>query len=241
MNKLFSITAFLAFFLLFSAGDANAQKELTEGTIIMELTEIESDDPAMGAQLSMLKGSSNSIYFDKNQTLTKMDMMGGMVEMAILADNKTREGFMLFNMDMMGKKVKINITEEDVAKQKADAKTNNMTVTYDKTDTKKIAGYNCYKATISSPDMQGATVVAYVTKEITIKADVIQGVSSDIVDGFPLEYSIGAQGMSMVYTTTDIKDSVDKSVFTIDTAGYEEQSMEEFQKSMGAMGGGMGF
>ena len=51
---------------------------------------------------------------------------------------------------------------------------------------------------------------------------------------------MGAQGISMVYTTVEIKTEIDKSVFEINTDGYEEQTMEEFTKTMGAMGG-MGF
>jgi len=88
--------------------------------------------------------------------------------------------------------------------------------------------------------MQGAEIIAYVTTELSITADIIQGVSGDLIEGFPLEYQIGAPGMSMVYTTIEIKKEVKASDFELDTSGYKSQTMEEFQKEMGAMGG-MGF
>lgn len=240
MNKFFSLVAVCAL-VLFSAFNAQAQKELSQGLIKMELTDVKSEDAAMAAQLGMLKGSTNEVYFNKSNVLTKIDMMGGMMQMNILVDPKTRAGFMLFDMEMMGKKLKVNITEEDAKKQKEASKNNEFKVTYDKADTKVVAGYKCHKAVITSPAMNGASITAYVTEDIKIKADVIQGISSDVLKGFPLEYNVGAKGMSMVYTTVEIKDTVDPSVFELKTAGYEEQSMEEFQKTMGAMGGGMGF
>ncbi len=235
MNKLLSLTALIA--VLFTT-NIFAQ-DLSSGVIIQELTEIKSDDPNMAAQLSMLKGSTNKVYFNEKQVLSSMDMMGGMMKMSTLTDRETGTGFMLFNMDMLGKKTKVDISADDVKKGKEN--TPDMKVTYDKADTKVIAGYKCYKATISSPMMQGAEIIAYVTEELSITADIIQGVSGDLLSGFPLEYQMGAQGMSMVYTTVEIKKEVNASDFQLNTDGYETQTMEQFQKSMSAMGGGMGF
>lgn len=235
MNKILSLTAMIAVFFV---GNVFAQS-MESGVIVQELTEIKADDPNMASQLSMLKGSINKVFFTNDKVVTKSDMMGGMMKMSTVTMSENKTGFMLFNMEMMGMKYKVNISEEDVETGKENSE--NMTVTYDKSDTKEIAGYKCYKATISSPEMAGAKITAYVTKELNITADIIQGVSGELIDGFPLEYSIGAPGMTMVYTTVEISKEIDKSEMDLNTDGYEEMSMKEFQKKMASMGGGMGF
>jgi GLPGLI family protein len=235
MNKILSLTAMIAVFFV---GNAFAQS-MESGVIVQELTEIKADDPNMASQLSMLKGSINKVFFTNDKVVTKSEMMGGMMKMSTVTMSENKTGFMLFNMEMMGMKYKVNISEEDVETGKENSE--NMTVTYDKSDTKEIAGYKCYKATISSPEMAGAKITAYVTKELNITADIIQGVSGELIDGFPLEYSIGAPGMTMVYTTVEISKEIDKSEMDLNTDGYEEMSMKEFQKKMASMGGGMGF
>jgi hypothetical protein len=189
----------------------------------------------MGAQLGMMKGSTNTTYFNEDNVLTEVDMMGGMMKMKTLTSTKDRTGFLLFDMGMLGLKNKVNITAEDV--NSSEESMDDITVTYDKSDTKEILGYKCHKAIIKSPQMAGAEITVYVTEDITITADIIQGISGDKINGFPLEYSIGGPGMSMVYTTVEIKEAADKSVFDIDTEGYEEMTMEEFQKQMSSMGG----
>lgn len=240
MNKIFSIVTMFVLFLGLTINEAYAQKEFTQGSIKMEVTEVKSDDPSVAAQLDMMKGSTTVVYFDGKKSLTKMDMMGGMMEMAIISDVTTKAGFMLFKIDVLGQKIKIDITEEEAAKRSAESSMSDIKVTYDKSDVKTIAGYKCHKATIKAPQMGDATIIAYVTDAIKFKTDIIQGIDSKFLEGFPLQYEMGAQGVSMVYTATEIKDVVDPEVFNIKTAGYETQTMEEFQQTMGALGG-MGF
>ncbi len=234
MNKILSILALIA--LTFTT-NINAQS-LKSGKIVQELTEIKADDPTIGMQLEMMKGSTNTTFFTNDKVLTQVDMMGGMMQMKTLTNTADKTGYLLFDLSMLGLKNKVNITADDVVNNKENMA--DVTVTYDKSDTKEILGYTCHKATISSPAMQGAEMTAYVTDQIEITADIIQGISGDQIEGFPLEYSIGAQGMKMVYTTIEINDKIDASVFDVNTSGYEEMTMEEFQKQMSSMGG-MGF
>ena len=44
----------------------------------------------------------------------------------------------------------------------------------------------------------------------------------------------------MVFTALEVKNELDPSVFEINTKGFKEMTMEEFQSAMGQMGG-MGF
>jgi len=106
MNKLLSLTALIA---VFFTTNIFAQ-DLKSGVIVQELTEIKTDDPAMASQLGMLKGSSNVVYFNDDKVLSKMDMMGGMMQMSTITNRADGTGFMLFNLDMLGKKSKVEIT-----------------------------------------------------------------------------------------------------------------------------------
>ncbi len=232
---------FLAFSFL-STVAISAQKELKEGMIKFEVTDVKSDDPQMAAQLGMMKGTTNDVYFNQEQSITKMNMMGGMMKMTMLANTKEETGTMLF--DAMGQKYMIPISAEDkkMNKEKTDEAMGDVEFIYDKEDKKNIAGYDCFKVTIKSPKMEGVEMSAYVTPDITAGAEVMQGIDASKLEGFPLEYTVSQGGQfSMVFTALEVKDEVDPEVFNLDTKGFKEMTMEEFQSAMGGMGGGMGF
>ena len=112
---------------------------------------------------------------------------------------------------------------------------------YDKEDTKTIAGYETYKVTIKSPKMEGMQMSAYITPDIKAGAEVMQGIDAGKLEGFPLEYVVSQGGQfSMVFTALEVMDKVDGEVFDLDTKGFKEMTMQEFQDAMGGMGG-MGF
>ena len=58
----------------------NAQKALEKGTIKMEITKVGSDDAQMAQQLEMAKGTSFTIIFKGDESITKTSLMGGMVK-----------------------------------------------------------------------------------------------------------------------------------------------------------------
>jgi len=97
---------------------------------------------------------------------------------------------------------------------------------------KKIAGYKCKKARVK---MEGDTgLELYYTEELPA------GASREFkgLKGFPLEYSVVSGPMTMKLTASTVsQESIDKKLFTVPD-GYEKQTFEEFQKSMGGMMGG---
>ena len=68
----------------------------------------------------------------------------------------------------------------------------------------------------------------------------MQGVEANKLTGFPLEYIINNGMFSMVFSALEVKNEFDMNVFNIDTKGFKEMTMEEFQNAMGGMGG-LGF
>lgn len=222
-----------------SVMSVQAQKNMEKGYIKFEVTDVVSDDQAMAAQLSMMKGTTNDLYFTKEKTLSEMNMMGGMMKVTVLADLVAENATMLF--DAMGQKFMVPMSAEDreAMQEKNTEAMGELEFIHDESDTKKIAGYDCHKVTIKGAT-EGFELVAYVTKDIKSSAEVMQGVEANKLNGFPLEYSINNGMFSMVFSAQEVQDDFDPSVFVLNTKGYKEMTMEEFQNAMGGMGG-MGF
>jgi len=237
------ITTFYFFLFLLIGTSTFAQKEMKEGVINMEITAIDSENEQMAGMMQMMKGSEMSVSFNKDNSLMTMNMMGGMMKTRALTKKDSKE--MVTLIDAMGQKMMNKMSKDEVEKTKKQAKSANMDVTYDKSDTKKILEYTCHKAIIKIPipgqEGQFVEMNAYVTDDIVLSESLMQGVEASQLKGTPLEYtvSMSQQGMafSMTFTTTGIKTSVDKSVFDLNTEGYKEMTLEQMQ----SMGGGMGF
>ena len=228
------------FLLLTPFVAVTAQKTLSEGYVKMEITEVKSDDPQMAMGLEMMKGSVTEIHFMDGKYMTSMTMMGGMVKMNNLVETETKKMDML--MDAMGNKtwVETNLDEAKNSKAAGAQDMEDFKVEYDPTQKKKILDYNAYKATITIPSQPGMKVEGWITEDIKTDANIIQGMQDLKLKGFPLEFSITNPQMTLTFAATDIKESVDQSVFTLNTEGYKKMTMKEFTESMGGMGG-MGF
>ncbi len=237
MKRIFSC---LTLFILFTTSyNLSAQKILDKGSIKMEVTNVSAEDPQMAMGLEMMKGSQTEVFFKNEQYVTHMDMMGGMVKMQVHVEKEKNMMNMLF--DMMGNKTWIESKLDDAQTVQQKEIASKSKIEYDKSNTKEILGYKCYKMTITNPEMEGMTVTGYVTEDIKTKANLIQGFQSLEFAGYTMEFTVGNPQFSMTYTAVEIKDAVDDSKFSFDTKGYKKMTMEEFQKSMAGMGGGFGF
>jgi len=216
-------------------------QDISEGMVKMEITEVDSDDQQIAAQLEMMKGTETNYYFNNDRSLVTANMMGGMITMKNLHDNSNQNMTILF--DVMGQKMMVESTKEDRAEVEEEQKAamEGMEVVYDKEDTKEILGYKCYKASIEGGEDMPMTFTMYVSPDIKASNKLIQGLQGFDIEGFPLEFVMDMGQMSMTYTTTELKTEIDKSVFDVNTDGYKKMTFEEFQEQMGAMGGGLGF
>ncbi len=210
--------------------------------IKMEITGVESSNPEAGAMLEMMKGTETEVFHKDGKSLTNINMMGGMVAIKNVID---KEGGMNMYFDMMGNKMHVESTKLEMDKMKAENPNplSDLDISYDKEDTKTIAGHECYKMTVKSkdPDAGGFNIAAYVTEDIQINASVIQGVDISEFAGFPLEYILDMGEAKLVVTTKELKDEIPAGTFNIDADGYTKMSMEEFMESLGGMGAGFGF
>ncbi|MFT4567763.1 MAG: hypothetical protein ACI9FN_002730 [Saprospiraceae bacterium] len=209
----------------------NAQSD--KGTITMEITEISSDNAQMAQVAEMMKGTQTKVYFSGDKSVTQMDMMGGMVKMNMFSE---KGGEFDILMDAMGQKFWVNMPKTEIAQKKAQSP--EMEITYDKSDKKTIAGYECYRMDVVVDGDSEMNIIAYITEELDFEAPVMQGVDMTQFAGFPLEYSMEGGPMQMTITTKEFLATVDEAVFEMNTSGYKKMTMDELQ-SMG--GGGFGF
>lgn len=207
--------------------------QTTEGTITMEITEVSSDNAQMAQVAEMMKGTKTEVYFKGDKSAVRMNMMGGMVKMEMHTE-KDKDFNML--MDAMGQKIWVNTPQNELAQMKAEAP--EMEITFDKSDTKEIAGYQCYRMDVVVDGDTEMNITAYITEDLKIDAPVMQGVDMSKFPGYPLEYSMSGGPMSMTITTQEFLKTVDASVFDYSTDGYQKMSMEDLQ---GMGGGGFGF
>jgi GLPGLI family protein len=221
MKKIFLMTL-AASAVLFSA-PAKAQKKLSEGKITYEISfpgmQI---DPQQAAMLP-----TESITYIKGDKSRSEQKMGMGMSQVVISDSKANSAVIL--MDMMGNKTAIKMTAAEMEKGE---KEKPQVKVLD--ETKEIAGYKCKKAEIT--DSKGNTSQVYFTKDIKGTQGGGKGLFKEL-DGFPMEFELKQQGMSMKFTVTNVSDEkVDDNLFAV-PAGYKEMTLEEFQKSMG--GGGM--
>lgn len=197
-----------------------------EGTIIMGI-EYDNLPAELEAYESMLP-KENVLKVKGNKSRVEMPSMGG--EQIVIMDSDKQEGVILMNL--MGQKIAMKMGPEDF-KAGEEAAKESKTETEITKETKKIAGYNCTKAIITDED--GEEMEVWFTKEIPTVASENKKINGDI-DGFPMQYSMERQGMSMVVTVTKVdKGNISDTEF--DTPeGYQEMTQEDMQGMLNGMG-----
>lgn len=204
--------------------------QLAEGMISYSI-EMSSDDPEAAGMIGMFSGSSMDLYFANDVARTDLSF-GALMSMTTVVNNNTEEVLILMGGMIGNKAVLTNSTEMNVDEEA----TPESTVTLKK-DKRKILGYKCKKAIVTDKD--GNEMEYWYTKSIpTISTEKNSDISK--LPGLPLEYSLDRDGMTMVFTATEVRKSLDsetkseKLSFAI-PEGYEEMTYEEFS----AFGGGM--
>ncbi|NND35082.1 MAG: hypothetical protein HKN76_21025 [Saprospiraceae bacterium] len=211
---------------------------MTQGTITMEITDVQVDNPEMEQMVGAMKGTNQMIQFDQQHQKVTIDMMGGLVKVRTFQDfdKGTSENY----MDMMGQKIKMESQDIEETKKQAKDILGDTKVVYDKSDKKTILGKNCHKASLTV-DVEGQTMKMefYITDEIKVPQAFIQNMGGIELSGTPLQTIMDMGVMKLTYTATDISNEVDPGFFTKPEGDYKQMSAEEL-KQMG-LGGQLGF
>jgi GLPGLI family protein len=218
MKKFIAFTVLIALSII----PAFAQKGF-EGTVKYKIEYEDLPEEMAGFEAMLPKEMAMKIKGNKSRT----EQNTGMGTTVSISDGDN--GTMVTLMDMMGSKVAIKMGEDELKKQKEVAKISTPKIDY-LDETKDIAGYACKKAEIT-PDGSDESVVVYYTNEIQSPK---VGEKYEGLKGFPMQYEMKNQGMTMIMTVTEVnKEKISKSEFTVPDE-YEEMTMEEFQNNMGS-------
>ncbi len=191
--------------------------------------------PSPDAQQQMeatMKSMKIETFATPDKIRSDVNMMGGMVMMSTFS-NPNDDSFVMY-MDMMGQKMKVVPTAEELKKIKDDGEKNSkdMKISEVPGDTKTILGFKCKRYNVSNGEMN---VSMYVTTELKMKANKIQGMEGLKIDGYPMEYTIEAAGTKMTFTAEKYEPTFDDSKMKEPSGKYKEMSFTEFKKQMPGM------
>lgn len=168
---------------------------------------------------SLLGNATMAIYFKNDKSLT--DMVSPVYTMKTLTDSKG----VLTVMESIGQKSFSRKTNEELEKEKTKSNDPQVTITKEK---KKILGYDCTKALVTTKDGKGrsSTVVMWYTDKIRCTA--IAGITNNDVlnklKGTPLQVELDRGPVKSTITAIEISvKPVPESVFVLSTAGYTER------------------
>jgi GLPGLI family protein len=169
---------------------------------------------------STMQGSSIKVYLKGEKTKTMSDM--GMSKTIVFTNRKTPDDPIIL-LEVMGNKYQL---KNDKDKAKKDD--NKPTIKYTD-ETKTVAGYNCHKAEVSitGKDGQTYTTNVYYTEDLPV----YEGGQGQFkgLKGFPLEYSMKQQGMTVSMSATKVdKETLSDDTFTV-PSGYKLMTSEEMQ------------
>jgi hypothetical protein len=216
---------FLLFLVLTIYSLLSVKAQQFEGKTVTQIVMV--TDP--NAPVSAKDPIKSTTWVKGSRTRTEMQspFMGLIVT---LADYDKNESVTL--MDMMGKKIALVSTLDDLNKlagdQGAAALPQNMSCK-DTGKTKNILGYTCHEVqcTYATKSGEQSTMSAWYCKEIAINPKQYASFA-----GMPFEYSVQNGRMTMNVTTVEISlEPVSDSLFTI-PEGYVVSTPEEMMKTM---------
>ncbi len=203
-----------------------AQKKF-EGTIMFEISY--EDLPAEMAAMEAMMPDEMVTRVKGEKSRLEQSMGMGMSTVTI-TDMKKGSGIVL--MDMMGKKVAMEMTKEELEKMdKKKAAQKKPEFKY-VDGTKEIAGYKCKRAMVV---IEGAGEL-----EVYYTEDLPSGASKQFegLKGYPLQYTISQGPMKVKFTAKSVKqEKLNNTLFEIPD-GYDKMTYQEFEKMMGGMMGG---
>ncbi len=216
------------FLIILSSSFVFAQKKLTEGKLVFDITYPDAD---LDANTLAMMPTESTIYFKGQMSRAEIKMQMG--NTVAITDGK--EGVTTTLMDMMGNKMAIKFTKEDIEKEKK--KNGNEKPDVKITDeTKTIAGYLCKKAVITTKNSNDKTTTMNIwfTKDIAAPNSMRSGASNyEGLDGFMMEFETKMNSLTMKMTCRSAEQTtVENSMFVI-PEGYKTMTMDEMKNSFG--------
>ncbi len=213
---------------LFCTNDAVAQKKITQGKAIFNITFPESEFD----QQTLATMPSESVTYFKDQH-SRDEMKIAMGTTVTITDGKTGE--MISLMDMMGNKIAMKFTRGDQERSslKSGNQKHEMKITG---ETKMIAGFKCKKALMKFNDAHNGEINSEVwyTNEISAPNSFGSGAMNlDGIDGFLMEYNTKMKSMTMKMICRSVEETIVPDTLFIIPPGYTLTTMDELMKMDG--------
>ena len=217
MNKI--VTCIVSAVSLLLAMQAFAQRKLTEGSILYDITISNNSGKTQNAEF--LDGATNAVFIKGGKVRTEMvsslgtqstiiEQAGGKKQVTILKEYGPQ-------------KFMINLTAADWAE--LNSKFENVTFTYDASETKTIQGYVAKKAIGKLPD--GTTFTVWYTPDILVDNKDFQYANRNL-PGLALEYETAVGNLQVVYTVSKLSFApVPGAKFDLPKSGFRVMSYQE--------------
>jgi len=196
---------------------SNAQKTISEGTLVYDITIQPLNKDAAASSLS---GATETVYLKGG--LSRRDMVSSLGNEKTIHDAKTGNAVIL--KEYSGQKLMITLTRQDWAARNS---RNDGVVFTPTTETKDVLGYKCNKATAQLKD--GSTMVLYYTKDLNV-INKEYNVLFKNLEGLPMQYELESKKMKFTYTISKIDlNSLPLARFEFPKSGYRVMTYEENQ------------
>ncbi|MDD3860292.1 MAG: DUF4412 domain-containing protein [Bacteroidales bacterium] len=139
------------------------------------------------------------------------------------------DGSTIVLIDMMGMKIAVNQSKEEMEKNLAEAGIKDPEIKI-LDETKVIAGYNCKKAEVTTGE---DVVEVYYTEELVVPSGINDQNGFKGINGLLMQYTVTQQGMTMTMTVKEIKKAKVKGGMFVIPDDYEVKTAEELGGMLG--------
>lgn len=222
MKKSYIILSFLSLLSCTTVLGLTASGTIKSGKVVFEITY---PDLQLDQQSMAMMPSESVLYFREDKSRVEVNMAMGST--TIIFDNKKNTGTML--MDFMGNKMALDMDPEEMNKGKnKDAKP----IIEISTETKKIAGYNCKKATVTQVERgEDMKFEVWFTDEISAHNN--SSLGWEEIKGFLMEYSTFQNGALMKMTARSVKEMEVKDELFMIPGDFKKVTREEMKSMFG--------
>jgi len=214
MKNLPSITASGILYLLLAGVPSNAQKKVSELTLVYDYWIGSAANPPKDGN----ENASHTVYIKGNKS--RSEMTNAIFSSTTFYDANTGNGVLL--KEVSGQKLLIRMTPANWEER---SRPYDGLVFQPLPETKEIAGYKCMKATARTKS--GATINVFYTRDI-LPENRAYDAQFRSLDGLPLEYELTNGDLQIKYRISRINlNPVPASKFDIPKTGYREMNYEE--------------
>jgi len=208
----------LAVMLLTLSTVVSAQRKVSEMTVVYDAAVVSANQGSEPRLADAFDGATTRLYI--KGFLSRTDMISALATFTTIHDSKSGQAVSLRETD--GQKILIRMSAADWADRNKRYEGIRFTTTE---ETRKIAGYNCVKATATLKN--GRVLTVYYTRDIIPNNRDYDHQFREL-PGLPLEYEIVVGDYTIRYTASEVNFApVPVSRFDIPKSGYRELSYQE--------------